>query len=53
MERLIIEGDNPVREIFFTARSILSTTIHIYRGNPGEPSSKAKYVARTDSELVP
>ena len=21
--------------------------------NPGEPSSKAKYVARTDSELVP
>jgi hypothetical protein len=44
MERLIIDGDNPVREIQFHPRDFLSTTGHVKPcGNLGGPSSKAKY----------
>ena len=54
MERPIIEGDNPVREILIHPREFLSTSRHVKPcGNPGGPSSKAKYYLVTDSELVP
>ena len=44
MERLIIDGDNPVREIYPHPRDFLSTTGHVKPcGNLGGPSSKAKY----------
>ena len=44
MERLIVDGDNPVREIYRDPRDILSTTGHVKPcGNLGGPSSKAKY----------
>jgi hypothetical protein len=36
-----------------TLRSILSIPMYIHRENLGEPSSKAKYTVRTDSEQVP
>ena len=54
MERLAIDGDSPVREILIHPRVFLSTTRHVKPcGNPGGPSSKAKYYLVTDSELVP
>ena len=54
MERLIIDGDNPVREIYLDPRDFLSTTGHVKPcGNLGGPSSKAKYYPMTDSERVP
>ena len=54
MERLIIDGDNPVREIYLCPRDFLSTTGHVKPcGNLGGPSSKAKYYLVTDSERVP
>ena len=54
MERPIIDGDNPVREILIHPREFLSTTRHEKPcGNLGGPSSKAKYYLVTDSELVP
>ena len=44
MERLIIDGDNPVREMQFHPRDFLSTTGHVKPcGKLGGPSSKAKY----------
>ena len=54
MESLTIDGDSPVREIPIHPRVFLSTTRHVKPcGNPGGPSSKAKYYLVTDSELVP
>ena len=48
------EGDTPVREIGCASVEYLSTMGHEQpRGNLGGPSSKAKYVQVTDSELVP
>ena len=53
MERLTIDGDSPVHEIYLDlARA--STTGHVKPcGNMGGPSSKAKYYPMTDSERVP
>ena len=54
MERLIIDGDNPVHEMMMHPREFLSTTRHVKPcGNLGGPSSKAKYYLVTDSEPVP
>ncbi len=54
MERPAIEGDSPVSEIQKGPSGIPSTTGHVKScGNPEGPSSKAKYVLSTDSELVP
>ena len=54
MERLTIDGDSPVREIYLDPRDFLSTTGHVKsRGNLRGPSRKAKYSPATDSEPVP
>jgi hypothetical protein len=55
MERAAREGESPVGETgpAFLDR-IPSTTGHVEPcGNPGGPSSKAKYYLVTDSEQVP
>ncbi len=46
MELPAIESESLVYEIKWHPRNFLSTTIQIYRGNPGEPSPKAKYKQR-------
>ena len=55
MESAVIEGDNPVSEMYQTFwTEFPSTTEHEkFCGNPGGPSSKAKYYLTTDSEPVP
>ena len=54
MERLIIEGDNPVSEMYQTHDRLQSTAEHVkLDGNSGGPPSKAKYSLTTDSEQVP
>lgn len=54
LESTIKEGNNPVLEIIYAARRILSSAIHVKFGvNPGGPPSKAKYKLVTDSEQVP
>lgn len=50
---MTIGSESLVHEIEITPKSIPSTPEHILWGNLGEPSSKAKYVVVTDSELVP
>ena len=49
------EGDSPVSENIAASFSVfLSTAGHVEPcGNPGGPSSKAKYSLVTDSEQVP
>ncbi len=48
------EGNSPVNKIQEEPSGIPSTTGHVKScGNPGGPSSKAKYMLLTDSELVP
>ncbi len=48
------EGDSPVDEIVPASRSIPSTMgLENPCGNPGGPSSKAKYYSATDSVQVP
>ena len=46
MELPTIESESLVYEMIDDPRNFLSTTVQIYRGNPGEPSSKAKYKQR-------
>ena len=47
MERLAIEGESPVHEIFYIPSSILSRAGHVESClNLPEPSGKAKYVVR-------
>ena len=54
LERLIIEGNNPVGESRQQLSGIPSTAGHEKpRGNQGGPPPKAKYSLATDSELVP
>ena len=54
MERPIIEGDNPVREIPTSLSGIQSSTGHVKPGvNECRPLHKAKYKVSTDSEQVP
>ena len=54
MEIPAIAGDSPVDKTSKHPRGIPSTTEHVkFCGNPGGPSSKAKYTFPTDSELVP
>lgn len=54
MEKLAIEGESPVGKTLKHPKGIPSTTGHVKScGNPGGPSSKAKYSFPTDSELVP
>ena len=54
MERPIIEGDNPVSEMYLTPDGIQSTAGHVKPGRKsGGPPSKAKYSLATDSEQVP
>ena len=55
LERTAVEGDSPVCEMNRSCwRKYPSTTGHVEsRGNQGGPSSKAKYLLVTDSELVP
>ena len=54
MERPAIDGDSPVFEIQIHPRESPSTTRHVKPcGNPGGPSSKAKYYLVTDSAQVP
>ena len=54
MERLAIEGESPVHEIFYIPSSILSRAGHVKSClNLPEPSGKAKYYWETDSEQVP
>ena len=54
MGRAITEGDSPVGEKTFSLDGHPSTTGHEEPcGNPGGPSSKAKYSSATDSEQVP
>jgi hypothetical protein len=54
LESPAIERDSRVVEIKGHPSSIPSTTGHVKPcGNPGGPSSKAKYYRTTDSELVP
>ena len=51
---LATEGESPVPETEERRERYLSTAGHVKpRGNPGGPSSKAKYSPMTDSELVP
>ena len=51
---MIIEGDNPVGEIFDTPSSILSRAGPVKSClNPAAPSAKTKYSWETDSEQVP
>ena len=54
MERPAIEGESPVNENGDSPEWHPSTAGHEKSGgNLGGPSSKAKYVQVTDSELVP
>ena len=54
LEKVIIEGDNPVQVRFSVDSSILSSAGHekSCMNSPG-PSGKAKYSRETDSEPVP
>ena len=54
LERIIIEGDNPVHELVTKSSGILSSAGHVKSCmNPRGPSRKAKYSRETDSEPVP
>ena len=54
MEWPIIEGDNPVSEMYRTLDGFQSTVGHVKPGTKlGRPLSKAKYFLATDSEQVP
>ncbi len=54
LERIIIEGDNPVQVSFINISSILSSAEHEeFRVNLPGLSGKAKYFSETDSEPVP
>ena len=54
MERPTTDGESPVYEILNHPMGTPSTTRHVKPcGNPGGPSSKAKYSLMTDSEPVP
>ena len=54
MEKLIIEGDNPVHDLKTKPTGILSNAGHEKSCvNPAGPSAKAKYFPETDSEPVP
>ena len=53
MERRSVEGERPVHEIVLIPSSILSRAGHVKSClNPPEPSGKAKYSSKTDSERV-
>ena len=54
MERLIIEGDNPVLDILdITSRHLSRPEHEEFWLNSRGPSRKAKYYRETDSEPVP
>ena len=54
LESKIIEGDNPVYEMFYIPSSILSSAEHVkFCVNLPGPSGKAKYSWETDSVPVP
>ena len=53
LEKMIIEGDNPVYENFISPSGILSTAGHVKPcRNLRRPLRKAKYTLVTDSEPV-
>jgi hypothetical protein len=53
MERQSVEGERPVHEIVLIPSSILSRAGHVKSClNLPEPSGKAKYSSKTDSERV-
>ncbi len=54
LERRVIEGDSPVREVEWTLERHPSTAGHVEPcGNLGGPPPKAKYYLVTDSGQVP